>query len=174
MAQIKLPIYTIGHSTHKLSEFLEILSSYGITTVVDIRTIPKSRANPQFNERRLKSWLKKHRIKYLHMKGLGGLRRPDKDSTNTYWRNASFRGFADYMQTKEFKENLAKLIELSRKRKTAIMCAEAVPWRCHRSLIADALSVRRIKAYHIFSMTNSKEHRLTKSAVVKGDNIIYK
>ena len=142
--------------------------------MVDIRTIPKSRANPQFNEKRLAAGLKRHRISYRHMKGLGGLRHALKDSANTYWYNASFRGFADYMQTSEFRESLIELISLVKKRQTAIMCAEAVPWRCHRSLIADALLVRGVYVRHIFSLTNSKPHELTKNARVNRLNIVYK
>ena len=167
-------VFTVGHSTRKLSEFVGILGTYGIEEVVDIRTIPRSRANPQFNEKRLGDFLKRHHIRYKHMKGLGGLRHPLKDSANTYWYNASFRGFADYMQTGEFRENLLELISLAKKRQTAIMCAEAVPWRCHRSLIADALLVRGVGVRHIFSPTNSKPHELTKSARVNRLNIVYK
>ena len=174
MAKNKHLIFTIGHSTHKLSEFVRLLDAYKIKELVDIRTIPKSRANPQFNEKRLAAGLKRHRIHYMHMKGLGGLRHPLKNSANTYWYNASFRGFADYMQTSEFKESLIELISLAKKRQTAIMCAEAVPWKCHRSLIADALLVRGVDVRHTFSPTNSKSHELTKSARVNRLNIVYK
>ncbi len=174
MAKNKQMIFTIGHSIRKLSEFVRLLDAYKIKELVDIRTIPKSRANPQFNEKRLASSLKRHRIRYVHMKGLGGLRHLLKDSANTYWYNASFRGFADYMQTSEFRESLLELISLAKKRQIAIMCAEAVPWRCHRSLIADALLVRGIDVRHIFSPTNSKPHELTKSAKVNKLNIVYK
>ena len=174
MAKNKLVVFTVGHSTHKLGEFMKILDAFDIKELVDIRTIPKSRANPQFNEKRLAAGLKRHHISYKHMKGLGGLRHPLKDSVNTYWYNASFRGFADYMQTSEFKKNLKELIGLARKKQTVIMCAEAVPWRCHRSLIADALIVRGINVKHIFSQTNSKPHELTRSAKVKRLNITYK
>ena len=174
MAKNKQMIFTIGHSIRKLSEFVRLLDAYKIKELVDIRTIPKSRANPQFNEKRLAASLKRHRIHYRHIKGIGGLRHPLKDSANTYWHNASFRGFADYMQTSEFKESLIELISLAKKRQTAIMCAEAVPWRCHRSLIADALLVRGVDVRHIFSPTNSKPHELTKSARVNRLNIVYK
>ena len=167
-------VFTIGHSTRKFSEFVKILEAYGIEEVVDIRTIPKSRANPQFNEKRLAAGLKRHRIRYVHMKGLGGLRRPSKDSVNTYWYNASFRGFADYMQTKEFGDNINALMKMAKRRRLALMCAEAVPWRCHRSLIADALAVRGIGVKHIFSATNAKGHELTKSARVRKMKIVYK
>ncbi len=167
-------IFTVGHSTRKIVDFMKLLDAYKIKELVDIRTIPKSRANPQFNEKRLAASLKRHRISYRHMKGLGGLRHPLKDSANTYWYNASFRGFADYMQTSEFRKSLIELIGLAKKRQIAIMCAEAVPWRCHRSLIADALLVRGIDVMHIFSPTNSKPHELTKSAKVNKLNIVYK
>jgi uncharacterized protein (DUF488 family) len=153
---------------------MRLLDAYGIKELVDIRTIPKSRANPQFNERRLAASLKRHHMHYIHMKGLGGLRHPSKDSINTYWHNASFRGFADYMQTSEFRKNLIKLIGLAKKRQTVIMCAEAVPWRCHRSLIADALLVKGVDVRHIFSPTNSKPHKLTKSARVNRLRIVYR
>ncbi len=159
-------IFTIGHSTRTLPELIKILKSYGISEVVDVRTIPKSRANSQFNEPTLKRALIKHKISYKHLKGLGGLRHPSKNSMNTYWRNASFRGFADYMQTKEFHSALKVLIEIANKKSTVIMCAEAVPWRCHRSLIADALKIRGIQITHIFSENNFKEHKLTESVKI--------
>ncbi len=174
MPRDKPQVFTIGHSTRKFSEFVKILEAYEIEEVVDVRTIPRSRANPQFNEKRLAAGLKRHRIRYMHMKGLGGLRRPSKDSVNTYWYNASFRGFADYMQTKEFRDNINALMKAAKSRRLALMCAEAVPWRCHRSLIADALTVRGIMVKHIFSATNAKDHELTKSAKVRKTDIVYK
>ena len=174
MTKNRLLIFTVGHSTRKISDFMKLLDAYKIKELVDIRSIPRSRANPQFNEKRFAISLKGHHIRYVHMKGLGGLRRPLKDSANTYWYNASFRGFADYMQTSEFRESLLELISLAKKRQTAIMCAEAVPWRCHRSLIADALLVRDVDVRHIFSPTNSKPHELTKSAMVNRLKIVYK
>jgi uncharacterized protein (DUF488 family) len=163
-------VYTIGHSTHTLDEFKAILDSYEIKVLVDVRTIPKSRHNPQFNKDSLQS---SFRTKYKHMQGLGGLRHSRKDSPNTGWKNASFRGYADYMLTDEFVENLEALIDLAKKKKIAIMCAEAVPWRCHRSLIGDALLVRRIEVIDIFSVTNSKPHKLTKFAKVTRRRITY-
>ncbi|MDE1825128.1 MAG: DUF488 domain-containing protein [Candidatus Micrarchaeota archaeon] len=174
MAKNKQMVFTIGHSTRKLREFVWLLDTYKIKELVDIRTIPKSRANLQFNEKRLVAGLKRHHISYRHMEDLGGLRHPLKDSANTYWHNASFRGFADYMQTSEFGKSLIELMGLAKKRQTAIMCAEAVPWRCHRLLIADALLARGIDVIHIFSPTNSKPHKLTKSARVNRLNIVYK
>lgn len=174
MAKDEPLVFTLGHSTRKLSELIKILEAYGIREVVDIRTIPRSRTNPQFNEKRLAAGLKKHHMLYKHMKGLGGLRRPSKDSINTYWRNASFRGFADYMQTKDFRKNIDVLTKMARSKRIVLMCAEAVPWRCHRSLIADALTVKGIKVKHVFSATNAKDHELTKSAKIRKTGIIYK
>ena len=167
-------VFTIGHSTRMTRDFLRVLDAYEIGEVIDVRTIPRSRKNPQFNEKRLSANLKRHKIRYKHMGGLGGLRHALKDSINTYWHNASFRGFADYMQTDEFKANIDALIKIAKKRRVALMCAEAVPWRCHRSLIADDLSVNGIKVMHIFSTTNSRQHEITKSAKVRKGNIVYK
>jgi uncharacterized protein (DUF488 family) len=164
-------VMTIGHSTHSIDEFKEILKAHGIQKIVDVRTIPKSRHNPQFNKDTLPKAL--GRIGYKHMNGLGGLRHAKKDSVNTGWKNSSFRGFADYMQTEEFEAALEKLIEMAGKKQIAIMCAEAVPFRCHRSLIADALTVRKIKVEHIYSSTNSKPHKLTPFAKVRGKAVTY-
>jgi uncharacterized protein (DUF488 family) len=169
----KTVIFTIGHSTRTIDEFIEILHEFEIKTVVDIRTIPKSRHNPQFNGDALKDSLKEARIGYLHKKGLGGLRHSKKDSPNTAWRNASFRGFADYMQTEEFEESLAKLVLIGEKETIAIMCAEAVPWRCHRSLIADALLVRGVDVRHIMTSNTDREHTITPWAKVRGKRITY-
>ncbi len=166
-------IYTIGHSTYAIDEFLEMLKAHGIEGVVDVRTIPKSRHNPQFNRDALENSFRASGIEYTHMAGLGGLRHAKRDSVNQGWRNASFRGFADYMQMDEFKESLMALIDLAGSRKTAIMCAESVPWRCHRSLIADALTVRGIAVMDIMSKTSVKPHTLTPWAEVKGTTIIY-
>ena len=164
-------IMTIGHSTHSLAEFVKLLEAHGVEKVVDVRTIPRSKHNPQFNKDTLPNAL--GTIGYIHISGLGGLRHAKTDSPNTGWRNASFRGFADYMQTEEFEKNLEKLIEIAAKRQIVIMCAEAVPWRCHRSLIADALTVRKIHVEHIYSATNIKLHELTPFAKVKGTHITY-
>lgn len=147
--------------------------SYGIKTVVDVRTIPKSRHNPQFNKDALTESLKAVKIGYLHMTGLGGLRHALKNSPNMGWRNASFRGFADYMQTEEFQENIEKLMDAAGKETTVVMCAEAVPWRCHRSLISDALSVSGVHIKHIIGAGSGKDHALTPWAKVNGNRIIY-
>jgi uncharacterized protein (DUF488 family) len=166
-------ILTIGHSTHPVEEFLALLRAHGVEQLVDIRTIPKSRRNPQFNREELAATLKGAHIRYEHMPGLGGLRHPRKDSINTAWRNASFRGYADYMQTPQFEESLRKLIETASERRTVIMCAEAVPWRCHRSLVADALSARGIRVEHIMNETTRKPHAYRPFARVDGEIVTY-
>jgi uncharacterized protein (DUF488 family) len=160
-------LYTIGHSTHTLQEFLDILDAYQIRHIVDVRTIPKSRHVPWFNEKELEASLQIKNINYTHLSKLGGLRRTVKNSINMGWHNASFRGFADYMKTPEFFEGLKELNGLIRKgHKVAIMCAEAVPWRCHRSLIADAELVRHYTVWEIMSKTSAHPHILTSFAVV--------
>jgi uncharacterized protein (DUF488 family) len=166
-------IFTIGHSTHPIEEFIAILQTHGIRQLVDVRTIPRSRRNPQFNRENLPGSLNAVGVVYRHMPGLGGLRHPRRDSINTGWRNAGFRGFADYMQTPEFHHNLEKLMELSSEAPTAIMCAEAVPWRCHRSLIADALVARGIAVQEIMSAAKSQPHALTSFAKVEGIAVTY-
>ena len=170
---MELTIYTIGHSTHPIEVFINILQSFGIKQVVDVRTIPRSRHNPQFNEDVLKNSLSGVSILYTRIKGLGGLRHTSKYSINKAWKNASFRGFADYMQTDEFKTSIKTLIDLAKDEATVIMCAEAVPWRCHRSLIGDALLVRGIQVQDIYAENSSKEHLLTAWAKVEGYNITY-
>ena len=134
----ELSVYTVGHSTRTLEEFIAILKSYNLILLVDVRTVPRSRHNPQFNKETLPASLKSQCIKYIHMQEIGGLRRPKHDSINLAWKNKSFRGYADYMQTKEFTDSLLKIIALARENCLALMCAEALPWRCHRSLISDA------------------------------------
>lgn len=160
-------LYTIGHSTHPLQEFIAILRAHKITYIIDVRTIPKSRYVPWFNEKAFKASLHKEKIGYAHMSKLGGLRRTNKNSVNTGWRNKSFRGFADYMQTPEFFEGLKELNALIKKGdKIAIMCAEAVPWRCHRSLIADAEIARHFVVWEIMSKTSVHKHKLTAFAII--------
>ncbi len=150
-----------------------MLAAHGIRQLADVRTIPKSRHNPQFNSDALAAELGRHGITYKHMPGLGGLRHPRKDSINTGWKNASFRGYADYMQTPQFTESLRELIEFAAESPTAIMCAESVPWRCHRSLIADALLARGIAVEHILSKTSRKPHAFTPFAKIDGESVIY-
>lgn len=169
----KTVVYTIGHSTRPVSEFIEIIKGYEIKKVADVRTIPKSRYNPQFNGDMLRESLRAVNISYLHIRGLGGLRLARKDSPNNAWKNSSFRGFADYMQTVEFEESLQILIEEAEKQATAIMCAEAVPWRCHRSLIGDALLIHGFLVMHIMGMSTTRKHTLTPWAKVKDKKITY-
>ena len=166
-------ILTIGHSTRTLDEFVDMLRAYHVSLVVDVRSVPRSQHNPQFNKENLPSTLKLNGIKYVHMPEIGGLRRPKSDSINLAWRNKSFRGYADYMQTKEFTEQLLKITALERENHVAIMCSEALPWRCHRSLIADALVVRHVKVKHIVSVDSSVDHKLTECAQVEGTRITY-
>ncbi|MCC6396336.1 MAG: DUF488 domain-containing protein [Bacteroidetes bacterium] len=166
-------VFTIGHSTRTSVEFIGILKAMGITLVADVRTIPRSRHNPQFNLETLPATLKAEGIGYTHLPGLGGLRHTKAGSPNLGWRNASFRGFADYMQTQEFVRHLDQLIDLARDERVAVMCAEVVPWRCHRSLIADALVVRGIAVKDIISETACKDHALTPWAKVHGEEITY-
>jgi len=150
-----------------------MLEAHGVKQLVDVRTIPKSRRNPQFGQDQLAAALEQHGIRYIHLPGLGGLRHARKDSINTGWKNSSFRGYADYMQTPAFAESLASLIELADPAPTVIMCAEAVPWRCHRSLIADALAARGIDVEHIFTATSRKPHTYTPFARIEGESVTY-
>lgn len=166
-------VLTIGHSTRTWKVFLELLRAHGVTRVIDVRSIPRSRHNPQFNRETLSTKLRAVKIGYVHLRKLGGLRRARRDSPNMGWRNASFRGFADYMQTSEFEAGLQRLMKLAGRKRSAIMCAEAVPWRCHRSLIADALTVRGIGVEHIMSMKHSQVHSLIPFARVRGHRITY-
>lgn len=166
-------VLTIGHSTRPIEEFVRLLQSHGATRVVDVRTVPRSRHNPQFNRETLPASLEAAGIGYIHLPALGGLRRTTANSVNTAWRNTSFRGYADYMQTAEFQQAIEQLIALADKDRLALMCAEAVPWRCHRSLIADALLVRGIPAEDIMSATRREVHRLTPFAKVRGSRITY-
>lgn len=166
-------VLTIGHSTHPIDEFIGMLRANGVELVADVRTIPKSRHNPQFGEDELRGSLPEAGIEYRRLEGLGGLRHTTKDSVNGAWRNASFRGYADYMQTAAFDDALAGLIELARSKTVAVMCAEAVPWRCHRSLIGDALLARGIKVDDIMSATSTKPHDMTRFAHVDGTRVTY-
>ena len=166
-------IFTIGHSTRPIDEFLELLRTNGVEQLVDIRTVPRSRRNPQFDRDSLPATLGHAAIAYVHMPELGGLRHPRADSPNSAWRNDSFRGYADYMQTPEFASAIEKLIEIAGAKPTAIMCAEAVPWRCHRSLVADALTARGIPVEDIISGARRQVHKLTPFARVEGPRIWY-
>lgn len=168
-----MTVFTIGHSNRTLEDFLDILHACKIKKIIDVRTIPRSSYNPQFNKETLRGSLSKAGIDYTHMPGLGGLRRPKRDSPNKGWRNASFRGFADYTLTQEFKDNIKELIDAARRGPVAVMCAEALPWRCHRSLIADALKVRGINVEHIMGKNSCKSHAITPWAKLRGLAISY-
>lgn len=168
-----MTIFTVGHSTRPIDDLIGLLKAHGIEHLVDVRTVPKSRFNPQFGGDQLAASLAAADIRYTHMAGLGGLRRPRSDSTNTGWRNESFRGYADYMQTTAFDESLTRAIELAAAERVALMCAESVPWRCHRSLIADALMARGIEALEIASRTSARPHKLTPFARIDGTKVSY-
>lgn len=166
-------VFTIGHSTRPLDEFIALLQAHGVTRVIDVRTVPRSRHNPQFNRDTLPASLQAARIGYFHQPALGGLRHTTAASVNTGWRNLSFRGYADYMQTAEFADAVTQLIAWAKTDRLALMCAEAVPWRCHRSLIADALLARGRSSADIASRTRCTPHRLTPFACVRGQQITY-
>jgi uncharacterized protein (DUF488 family) len=166
-------VMTIGHSTHTIEEFIHLLRVHGATCVMDVRTVPRSAHNPQFNKASFERYLKNSGFKYVHMPGLGGLRHAKRDSPNAGWQNASFRGYADYMQTLEFVESLEEAIRMAEQDRIALMCAEALPWRCHRSLIADALLVRGIRTEDIMSATSRRVHTLTPFAQVRGTTLAY-
>ena len=173
MAKKKI-IFTIGHSTHPTREFMKILKAYDIELLVDIRHYPGSRYCPQFGKARLRQNLKRNGIEYCHLVGLGGRRRVDKESDlNSGWRSAQFRGYADYMQTKEFKTNLKELMKLAKEKTTVIMCSEAVPWRCHRSMVGDALLVYGFEVIDIFNEKNARPHKMIQFAKVQKKEITY-
>jgi uncharacterized protein (DUF488 family) len=169
----KHAVFTVGHSTLPIERFVALLRVYGIERLADIRTVPRSRHNPQFNDAALAGTLPAAHIEYVPMQALGGLRHSRKDSPNGAWRNAGFRGYADYMQTDEFQAALDRLIGMSRDKRVAIMCAEAVPWRCHRSLVADALGVRGVPVIEILSESSYRAHKLTPFAHLDGTRITY-
>ena len=166
-------ILTIGHSTRAIDEFIAMLRQHGVERLVDIRTIPRSRHNPQFNGDALAKSLAREGIVYAHLKELGGLRHPRRDSVNAGWRNASFHGYADYMQTEEFEEAVRRLLQMCGEKRCAVMCAEAVPWRCHRSLLADALVARGIGVEHILGAGRRNAHSLTPFAKIENGKVTY-
>jgi uncharacterized protein (DUF488 family) len=169
----KFGVLTVGHSTRPIEEFIDLLKSHGVQRVIDVRTVPRSRHNPQFNREALGPSLRAAGIGYTHLKKLGGLRHAKADSINQGWRNASFRGYADYMQTPDFEAGIERAMKLAKTKSCALMCAEAVPWRCHRSLIADALAVRRVPVEHIMSRSSMQPHKITPFARVRGIRITY-
>lgn len=163
---------TIGHSTRPIGEFVGLLRAHGVERVVDVRSIPRSLRNPQYEKDALKASLLAAGIEYIHHGALGGLRKARPDSPNGAWRNASFRGYADHMQTMQFEQGLLRLFELAREKPTAILCAEAVPWRCHRSMIADAAVARGAVVRHIMSPSDARPHGLNPAARVDGEGRI--
>ena len=170
---IRQPVFTIGHSNLEFGKFLALLMQHCIRAVADVRSSPYSQFNPQFNRETLPESLRRVGIDYLHLRELGGLRRPRQNSTNTGWRNLSFRGYADYMETQEFEKGLARLMDEANTRCVAVMCAEAVPWRCHRSLIGDALEARGVQVFEISSVTRAQRHKMTPFAQVEGEYVRY-
>jgi len=166
-------VWTIGHSTRSLETLLGLLRAHGIERVADVRRFPRSRRHPHVNAETLARDLPAAGLAYRHLPGLGGFRRPRAESRNTGWRNPSFRGYADYMETDEFAGHLATLLDEARAGRTAIMCAEAVPWRCHRSLISDALLARGVEVRHILGARAAEPHALTAGARVEGTRVIY-
>jgi uncharacterized protein (DUF488 family) len=167
------PVMTIGHSTHTAERFLALLQAHGVAAVADVRRIPQSRRHPHFSRESLGPFLNRHGIAYEHFPGLGGLRKPQKDSPNSGWRHPSFRGYADYMRSPEFAEALSSLMALSKKVVAAVMCAESQWWRCHRQLIADALVARGIEVRHIMPAGVPPLHELTSFARVEGPHVVY-
>lgn len=166
-------IYTIGHSTHTSNDFIAMLLSFGIKTLADVRGLPGSRKFPQFDKENLEIALKENGIQYIHLKALGGRRKVHKDSRNTRWHNASFRGYADYMETESFEQGIAELQKIALRAPTAYMCAEAVWWRCHRSMISDYLKAKGWKVLHILAAGKAEEHSYTAPARVAGEKIFY-
>lgn len=166
-------VYTIGHSTRSIEDFLSLLQAHGMELLVDVRTVPRSRRNPQFNRETLPETLAAQGIGYRHEPALGGLRKARADSPNLAWRNDSFRGYADYMQTAPFAQGVDRLIGTAAEQRTVIMCAESLPWQCHRSLVADALLARGVSARHILSASRADVHRFTSFARVEGTKVWY-
>ncbi|MBI2189624.1 MAG: DUF488 domain-containing protein [Acidobacteria bacterium] len=166
-------IFTIGHSTRTAEAFLELLQAHGVTGIADVRTVPRSRRHPHFSRESLAAFLAAHGIDYVHLPGLGGLRKPKRDSPNAGWRHEGFRGYADHMGTREFADALDALLAFARDRRAAVMCAEAKWWQCHRQLVADALVARGVEVRHIMSPREAPRHGLTPFARVTGSDVHY-
>lgn len=166
-------VWTVGHSTRSLEELVALLQAFEVRVLADIRTVPRSRRNPQFNTDALPGSLAPYAIEYAHLGRLGGLRHARKDSINTGWRNENFRGYADYMLTPEFELGLTELRTLVERGRVALMCAEAVPWRCHRSLVADVLTVRGAEVDDIMAEGRATRHVLTSFAKAEGERVTY-
>jgi uncharacterized protein (DUF488 family) len=170
----KLSIWTIGHSTLSIDDFVERLKSFEIQLLADVRSFPGSRRYPHFNKENLERSLATAGIEYLHLRELGGRRRARPDSQNIAWRNESFRGYADYMETEDFRKGVARLLEVVRERSTAIMCSEAVWWRCHRSMISDYLKANDIEVIHIMAPEKSQAHPFTSAAAIVNGRLSYR
>jgi uncharacterized protein (DUF488 family) len=171
---LDLSLWTIGHSTRSINQFLELLCEFEVKLLVDVRSFPGSRRYPHFNRENLSASLRAAGIEYVHMPELGGRRKAKPDSLNMTWRNESFRGYADYMETDGFKNGIGRLMELARERRTVIMCAEAVWWRCHRSLIADHLKACGVTVTHILGEGKSEEHPFTSAAQLVNGKLSYR
>ena len=170
---MSISVWTVGHSTRSIDEFVGLLRLSSISCLVDVRSYPGSRRYPQFNKENLCKAVSAAGIDYLHLPELGGRRKAKPDSLNMAWRNESFRGYADYMETKAFREGIERLLKLARERRTAIMCAEAVWWRCHRSLISDYLKADGVKVIHILGVGKSEEHPFTSAAQIVNGKLSY-
>jgi uncharacterized protein (DUF488 family) len=166
-------IWTVGHSTRPIQEFIAILESFLIELLIDVRSYPGSRKYPQFNIENLSVSLQENGIEYIHMKELGGRRRPKKNSKNTAWKNDAFKGYADYMETEDFKNGMDKLAGFALTKRSSIMCAEALWWRCHRSLLSDYLKLNGWNVHHIMGINKSEEHRYTKPAKIRQGELFY-
>jgi uncharacterized protein (DUF488 family) len=174
MTENKLEIWTVGHSTRPLEELVEALRSFEIKVLADVRSFPASRRYPQFNKEQLKASLAAAGIEYQHFPELGGRRRVRPDSLNVSWRNESFRGYADYMETNNFREGIAHFLDVAHVSRTAIMCAEAVWWRCHRSLISDYLKAKGVEVMHIMAPGKSEAHPFTSAARIVNGELSYR
>jgi uncharacterized protein (DUF488 family) len=174
LSEEPIEIWTVGHSTRSAEDFLHLLTSNSIEVLVDVRSFPSSKRHPQFNKAALEEFLKAEGIRYLHFPGLGGRRTPLHDSINTAWQNAGFRGYADYMQTAAFEKAIKELLEVASNSRTAIMCAEAVWWRCHRSLIADYLKAKEVEVVHILDVNKTESHPFTSVARIIDGQLSYR
>ena len=173
MKETNKTIWTIGHSTRPLEEFVAMLDSFNIKLIADIRSYPGSRKFPQFNKEALEVSLPQNNIQYVHIKELGGRRKANPDSKNTAWRHVAFRSYADYMETDTFKEGIKELEQIAVKQRTAYMCSEAVWWRCHRSMVSDYLKLRGWKVMHIMGMEKATEHPYTSPARIVNNELNY-
>ena len=174
MSVDKIELWTYGHSTRSIEDFIEALASFDVRVLADVRSYPGSKRYPQFNKENLKASLTKAAINYQHFPELGGRRRARPDSLNIAWRNESFRGYADYMETEAFRDGILRLLEIARVSRTAVMCSEAVWWRCHRSLISDYLKAKGIEVNHIMLTGKSEPHPFTSAARIVNGELSYR